>query len=175
MESLEQVLNQASNAEVISNVGGTKVVSFSDYVAIAEKDLREGYDKGQRTLNADGTSAKTRTKYAAVNPELFFLNRYRIKNGKLYVCTSYPNDNDTYRALRNQNTGRINMAHVPVFIFARQKDGSLVLERKATVSADEFVGTFTDRISTKDMQTIIAPLIDRYTTNTATEATEFPI
>lgn len=175
MGSLEQVLDQANNAKVISERGGTKVVSFSDYVAIAEKDLRQGYDPGQRTLNPDGSVAKTRTRYAAVNPDLFFANRYRIKQNKLFVATGYPSDNDTYRAIRTQNTGRINMAHVPVYIFSRTKDGELILERKATVSAEEFIGAFDGRISADDMQGLVVPLIDSYTTNTAQETSEFPI
>lgn len=174
MEGLEKTLHQANNAEVLGNVNGTPLVSFDDYRALAERDLRSGVDKGQRTTNPDGSFARTRSKYAAINPENLYANRYRVKTNKLFIATSYPSDNDTYRAIRSQNTGRISTAHVPVYIFAREKDGSLVLERKATVSADEFIGTFTLAVSTKDMHDIIAPLIDSYR-NTSTETTEFPI
>lgn len=174
METLEQVLHQANTAEVIGEINGTKLVGFSDYKAMAERDLRTGYDKGQRTTNPDGSFARTRTKYAAINPDNLYANRFRVKNSKLYVATSYPSDTETYRAIKNQNTGRISTAHVPVFIFARNKDGELVFERKATVSAEEFIGTFTTALSIQDMHDKIAPLIDA-NRNTATETSEFPI
>lgn len=173
MATTRQRLEQAENAEPIYTNGGTKIYSYEDYVALAEQGLRDHVDLGGRTLNADGSPARSKTPFAATNPERLYANRYRIKTNKLFLVTAYKGDTEAYRAISEQNSGRIHVAHLPAYVFARGKDNELVLERRAMVSQEEFVSAFTGSLSV-DLMKQIAPLIDNSTVgSTVTE--EMPL
>lgn len=154
-------LERAKEVKPIREESGTKIVSWDDYMDLAQTDLTKGYELGSRTMNPDGSFARTRAKYAAENIDNLYLNRYRVKNGKLWVVTAYPADTDSWRAIREQQTGRIFTTRVIAYVFVRPKDGDLLIDRKATVSAEEFIAEFNESL-TNEVMMQIAPLIDSY-------------
>ena len=63
-------LKRAENIHPLYEQNGVKVVSFEDQRAAAQAEITEGVDLGNRTVNADGTIARSRTKYAAITPTI---------------------------------------------------------------------------------------------------------
>ena len=143
----------------VSNVNGTPLVSFEKQRDVAVEAMKNRVDFPERTMNPDGTIAKTFYATAAVNMEQFYDNRYRVvEEGevkKIELVTAQTTDG--YRAIKDQSTGRVFQKLVPVYVFKRQgKD--LVFDKLSNVSDNEFISEFTHKLSADVMKDIL-PLI----------------
>lgn len=140
-------LKQAENIQPLYEQNGVKVVSFEDQKAAAQADLTEGFDLGTRTVNPDGTIARSRTKYAAINTDYLYLNRVKKVGTKMVVVVDY-------RAIREQDTGLVYLKNIPGYVFGRQ-DGEIVLEKIISVPDTEFVSEYTKQLKPEAMAKLI--------------------
>lgn len=161
--SLRDVLQAAERVSPIAESNGTKVVSFEDSSVMAQADLTNGVDLGNRTLNPDGSIARSRAPYAAVNLENFYANRYRKVGKVLRVVVDY-------RAIKEQASGKVYLKQIPYYEIARNEDGHLALRMVGMVADTEFVGAYTHKLSREAMAEIL-PLITGGIDVTADEIT----
>ena len=143
-------------AEVITNVKGTPIVSFPDQRDLGQAYLRDHVDVGLRKANPDGSIARSKYHSAAVNMDWFYDNRYRVVEGKyLQVITSQTDDG--WRAIKGIKSGRVGAKQVRVYEFVRENK-NLKFNKVVTVSDDEFISDFTDKLDKESMK-VILPLI----------------
>lgn len=154
--SILEILKMAESVEPIMEKNGMKIVNHDDAKILAAEEMIEGKrDIGVRTLNPDGSLARSRVGFAAVNEDSFYENRFRvIKDGKEQKVQIVVDR----RAIRDQSTGKIYTARVPAYQIKRE-DGRLKVEKILTVSDNEFIGEFVEKAGKKDMIEIM-PLLE---------------
>lgn len=157
--SLVDVLKEAEQVKPIDTINGMKIVPFETVPALAQAALVNDEDLGGRTMNLNGTVARSRCLFAAVNVDNLYINRYKMSKGKLYVITDY-------RAIKDQSSGRIYAKQIPAYVFGR-KEGELVLEKMDIVSDVEFVSDFTQKLSNEAMQKLMPLLVNSADIKTA--------
>ena len=150
--SLIDVLKEAESVQPIDTINGMKIVPFEHVPALAQAALVNNEDLGGRTMNLNGTVARSRCLFAAVNVDNLYINRYKVNKGKLYVITDY-------RAIKDQSSGRVYAKQIPAYVFVR-KDGEMVLEKMDIVSDTEFVSDYTNRLSNEAMQKLMPLLVN---------------
>lgn len=156
MSKVLETLKMAEAVQPLMEKNGIKVVNAEDARVLAEAEMIEGNpDTGVRTMNPNGTLARSRVTFAAVNEDSLYDNRFRkIKDGKeekIQVVVDH-------RAIKDQSTGKIYTARVTAYQIKRE-DGRLKLERVLTVSDVEFIGEFVEKAGKKDMVEIL-PLLE---------------
>lgn len=153
--SMTEIINKANKVKPIATQNGIPVVSFEDQMNLAQADLFEGtVGLGIREMNADGTFARSRATNVAVRPNAYFLNRYKVARGKLYVVTDY-------RAITEQATNAIYRKQIPAFQFARDKEtNELVFEKVVQISDAEFVADYTNTLDREAMEEILPLIMD---------------
>ena len=150
-KSINQILQDAENAEIIAiDDEGSKYVSFEDYVNLTTADTVNKGDLGLIPINPDGSPAGTPHKYVAVALDQLFINRYRVKDGKVEVVTDW-------WSINKQSSGQLPLSRIPCFVLARENK-KLVYEKTITVSADEFLSEFTGSLD-REAMTLILPLL----------------
>lgn len=149
-----ETLTRAAEIKPIAEVNGVKVVSFEDAAVLANA---EGYeptpDTGLRTFNPDGTLARTRKLTSAINPDVYFDNRYKLK-GKLgkemWIVSAFTPSG--YRAITEQARGQIFLKNIPCHVLVRDETTKeLKVDRVENVSDAEFVSDFTNKLSNELM------------------------
>lgn len=137
--AIKDMIERAEAVKPIAEVDGVQIVSFEDYrdTAVAEKVMGNG-DTGVRTMNPDGTVASSYHKYAAVNPELWFINRYKKDGKRLKVVTDY-------RAIKEQDSGRVYTSRVIAYVIERL-EGTLTCTGTEYITDEEFVKNFTHKL-----------------------------
>lgn len=162
-KKMVDVLKEAEEIKPLAEVNGIKVVSFDEAQTLNQsnlmrKEMGEETETGDRTFNPDGTIARSKTTVAAVNYDSMFANRYRMvkrrgDSNALEIVVDY-------RAIKEQERGRIYVQRIQSFIITRNKDGELELEQITTVSDRDFISEFTHKLNAKAMAEIY-PLITR--------------
>lgn len=152
-KTITEILNDAKEAKVIAiGPDGEQYVTFEDYVNCTVADVVEKRDLGLFEKNPDGSPAGTSKRWVAVSMEQLFLNRYSVKDDKLYIVTDW-------WCINEQQSGRIPIKNIPCYIIAR--DGKdLVLEKVVTISDHEFLTDFTGVLDNTAMAQVL-PLISR--------------
>lgn len=140
-------LKRAEEVKPLYEQNGVKVVSFEDQRAVAQAEIINDVDLGNRTVNPDGTVARSRTKYAAINVDHLYLNRYKQVGKKLFVVTDY-------RAIKEQPTGRIYSSQIKAFVFVREND-VLKKEKMTVISDKDFVSDYTKTLNPEAMAQLI--------------------
>lgn len=159
--SLIDVLKEAENVKPIDTINGMKIVPFESVPALAQAAIVNDEDLGGRTMNLNGTVARSKCLFAAVNVDNLYINRYKVVKGKLYVITDY-------RAIKDQASGRVYAKQIPAYVFVR-KDGEMVLEKMDIVSDTEFVSDYTNKLSNEAMQKLMPLLVNSADIKTADE------
>ena len=106
--------------------------------------------------NKDGSLASTGKTVHAVNPDYFFMNRYKVKGKKMILVSGHTSDG--YRCIKEQSSGRVFLKNIPAFVIARDADGKLYLDKQTVISDTEFISEFTAKLDNKSMAEIL-PLI----------------
>lgn len=152
MSELKDLMERVEQVQPVAETNGVKVVSFDQQRDMALLDYREGKsDLGTIQMNPDGTVARTPVKFAAVNLDIFYINRAKRVKDKLYVVTDY-------RAIMEQSTGTVYLKQIPTFVIKRDEHKALVLEKVVTVTDAEFVSDFTYILNQEAMAQIM-PLL----------------
>ena len=154
-QRLKELYDKIDNVQPLAEKDGERVVTFEDAALINSYEADEP-KIGTQTRNPDGSLARTGKTVHAVNPNYFFLNRYKVKGKKLHLVSGHTPTG--YRCIREQASGRIFVKSVPVYIISRNTDGKLEVEKATTVSDTEFISDFTNKLDNKSMAEIM-PLI----------------
>lgn len=157
---IEQLI-EAEDVKPIAEFNGIKVVTFEDGVKLTQKDILEAElagddtDIGAREINSNGLPARSKTKYAAVNTEKMFANRIRYieEDGtkKMQIVLDY-------RAISEQETGKIYLKRIPAYQIVR-KGKKLSVDKMITVDDSEFIAEFNNALNLNSMLEVL-PIID---------------
>lgn len=148
---MQKILDGAANAKPIAEINGQTALSFEDYTNVATADTFNQTELGLTKFNPDGTPARTNAKYVAINPENFFINRYRQVKKTVQIVVDY-------WCISEQETGKVPLRQIPCYVISRNEDGKLQLDKVITVSADEFLADFTKTLDRESMEQIL-PLL----------------
>lgn len=154
MGMMRDILNEADGVKPIAVAGGKKVYSFADANILNQADILEEraagrqIDLGEREVRPDGLYSRSHVKRAAIDPNVFFENRYR-KSGNAKSGTEYEVVTD-YRAIKEQASGQVYTNNVAVYVIGKSGDGASVKEVK-TISAEEFINGFKRKLDYSSM------------------------
>ena len=166
MSRILETMQKAQEVQPIAEKDGVKVVTFEDAVALNDADMLEPKEGIKtRAYNPDGTLARTNRTTTAMNVDLYFINRYKLKAKKLHVVTDY-------RAIKEQASGNCYLKQIPCYIFGRDDANNLVLEKVTTVGDTEFISDYINTLEPGAMAQLL-PLIASHGTNQTTS--ELPI
>lgn len=169
-DDMRELYAKADNVKPLAKKDGQVYVTFEDAAVL---NSLEAFDPqvgtGEQIRNADGSIASTGKTVHAINPEYFYLNRFKVKgtgaNRKLYVVSGH--EPIGFRCIREQEKGKIHIRTIPCYIFAREKTddkdeaGKLVLEKVTTISDTEFISDFTGTLENSAMAELL-PMIASY-------------
>lgn len=168
-QRLKELYEKVDNVKPLAEKDGKRVVTFEDAAIINSYEADEPRI-GTQTRNPDGSLASTGKTVHAVNPNYFFLNRYKVKGKKLHLVSGHTPAG--YRCIREQASGRVFLKSIPVYIIVRNGDGKLEVEKATTVSDAEFISEFTNTLNNASMAEVL-PLIAKYGSDVT--ADEMPI
>lgn len=151
VQELRELLDRAEKITPVKVENGIKIVSFENQRDAATMDAmnQTGLDTVQ--FNPDGTVARTPVKFAAVNLDSYYINRYKRVKDAYYVVNDY-------RAIREQADGSVYLKVIPAFVIKRNEQKQLYLEKVVTISDTEFVTDFVHSLNRESMAQIL-PLI----------------
>lgn len=171
------VLKKAEAVKPYAEKNGTKIVNFEDAASLTNAEMIEATpDTGNVTLNPDGSIARSKVLVAAINPDSYFDNRYKLKGKmgerEMWIVSAF--EPFGYRAIKEQASGKVHAAIIPCHVVVRDKEsGQLKVTKVETVSDSEFVSDFTNKLSNERMAEI-QKIISEYGSDlTATD--EMPI
>lgn len=155
---------------IIAEKDGEVYVNFHDASILNSADAYDTEDTGLIQRNRDGSVASIGKRVHAVNPDFFFLNRYRVKTfgkgKKLYVVSGHTSEG--FRLIQEQPTGRCFIKTIPVAVISRDSEtGKLTFEKMDTVSESEFISEFTKTLDNKSMAEILPLIVDKGSTISA--------
>lgn len=155
---------------IIAEKDGEVYVNFHDASVLNSAEAYDSEGTGFIQRNKDGSVASIGKKIHAVNPDFFFLNRYRVKKygtvKKMYVVSGHTSDG--FRLIQEQSTGRCFIKTIPVAVISRNSEsGKLVFEKMDTVTESEFISEFTKTLDNKSMAEILPLIVDKGSNITA--------
>ena len=157
--SMKDVLETAEKVEPLAKVNGVEIMSFRDANAKTQADMVENApDPGIRTMNPDGTVARSYTRYAGVNIERILEEEDGDgnKKKKLQVVVDH-------RACDEQASGRVYLNLIPAYVISRGYQKKLKIERVETISREDFVKNFSRKLDREAMNDILPLIADRVT------------
>lgn len=165
-ERMKELYEKVDKVRPLAEKDGQVYVTFEDAAVLNSYNADEP-KTGMQTRNPDGSLASTGKRVIAVNPDYFFANRYKVKGKKMYVVSGHTAEG--YRCIKEQETGRVFLKHIPVYVIARDADGKLMVEKATVVSDTEFISEFTNKLDNSSMAEIL-PLIASYGSNVTPSA-----
>ena len=154
-ERMKELYEKVDNVKPLAEKDGEVFVTFEDAAVLNSYNADEP-NTGMQTRNRDGSLASTGKTVHAVNPDYFFMNRYKVKGKKLIIVSGHTTDG--YRCIKEQSSGRVFLKTIPAYVIARDSDGKLFLEKQIVISDTEFISEFTNKLDNKSMAEIL-PLI----------------
>lgn len=147
---------------IIAEKDGEVYASFHDASILNSVAAYEGGGTGFIQKNPDGSVASTGKTIHAMNPDYYFMNRYKVKGtGKqkrLWVVSAHTPEG--FRVITEQETGRTYIKTIPCSVIMRDEDGNLALDKITTISESEFM-TYTQRLTNTTMAEILPLIVDR--------------
>lgn len=158
-ERMRQLYEKADNIVPLAEKDGQLFVTFEDAAVLNSLNAEDNQGTGIQLRNPDGSLASTGKTVHAINPDYFFLNRYKVKGKKLHVVSGH--EPTGYRCIREQSRGRTFVKNIPCYVFARNEDKEIVLEKRILISDSEFISDFTNTLDHKSMAELL-PLITEH-------------
>lgn len=153
---IREIIERADKAQPITEINGVKLTTYQDQTSLASAESAMGVGLDLPEFNPDGTIASTPTKWAAVNTEIFFDNRFRKVEDEYHVVCALKD----YLALKGLKDGRLPYQQVTADVIVADKNGKPKYKSTVTVTDAEFVETFTDKFSREDMAKILPILME---------------
>lgn len=171
MDFIQQVV-EATKSEPIAVLDGVKIYTFAEAQKANSRKLynekmagRKMPDFGAREEKDNGLGyTRSKGSVVAVNPKQFFANRAQkvqrygvdVATGKEVEETIWEVVND-YRAIKDKDSGKVYTNTIQVYVIGRE-DGKVKILSQKTISDEEFVNGYKERLSTKAMLTIIGAI-----------------
>lgn len=157
MSRITDALDEAKRVKPIAVRNGTKVVDVRDaQAAMAGELLDPTPDLGQRTLNRDGSIARSRVLIAQISKAYLYDNRYKKQGTKgvgydeIWVVPAI--DPKGYRAV----VSGLQDKDIPVYRITKDKDtGDFKLAGKTTIDYQKFHSDFNNKLSEESMAKIM--------------------
>ena len=169
-KEITEALDRADNATPIAEFSGIKIMSFEDCVAMTKADAITGddVDVSDRIMNDNtGLPARSKTRYAAVNPDKMLANRVRyIENEEGKKVMQVVVDK---RAILEQQRGTVYAKRLVCYEIMRDKNKNLAFNRVTDIEDKEFVSEFITSLDNRSMLEIL-PLIDGVSNEITREA-----
>lgn len=155
--NIREIIENADKVEPIAVKNGTKVVAPSDARdLLIEELLNPTPDIGQRTLNPNGTIARSRTVVSQLSPAFLYDNRYKIQGVKgagyneLWLIPAASTKG--FRAIIQHMEDK----EIPVYRISKDKDsGEYILVGKTTVDYQKYHSEFTNKLDEESMKKIM--------------------
>lgn len=154
-QRMKELYEKVDNIRPLAEKDGEVFVTFEDAAVLNSYNADEP-NTGMQTRNPDGTLASTGKTVHAVNPDYFFMNRYKVKGKKMILVSGHTTDG--YRCIKEQASGRVFLKAIPAYIIVRDSEGNLALEKQTVISDTEFISEFTNKLDNKSMAEVL-PLI----------------
>lgn len=148
---LRELIDRGDSIKPLKEENGIKIVSFEEQRDAATLDAMNNTGLDTVQYNRDGTVARTPVKYAAVNLDSYYINRYKRVKDAYYIVADY-------RAIKDQADGNIYLKQIPAYVIKRGDDKKLFLEKVVTISDTEFVADYTHSLNREAMAQVL-PLI----------------
>lgn len=158
-QEIREALEMADNAKPYAEFSGIKIMSYEDCVAMTKADAITGddVDASERIMDENtGLPARSRTRYAAVNPDKMFNNRIRYIERDDEKIMQVVIDK---RAINEQHTGMVYQKRIVCYEIKRNSKKELEFVRVSDIEDREFIADFTTRLDNASMVEIL-PLID---------------
>lgn len=162
MVDIREVIRNADKVEPIAEKNGTKIVDPADARdLLIEELIQPTPDIGQRTLNRDGSIARSRTLVAQVSKAYLYDNRYKIQGVKgagfnelwLVPAASLKGFRVIIKNMEDKD--------IPVYRISKDKDtGEYFLVGKTTVDYQKFHSEFTNKLDEESMKKIMPLFIN---------------
>ena len=159
-ERMTELFDKADMITPMAEKDGQIYVNFDEAATMNSLNMMNEAKTGMQVRNKDGSIASTGKTVHAVNPDYFFMNRYKKKNKTTLLVVSGHNPVG-YRCIKEQETGKIHIKSIPVYVFVRADDGEIKLDKMATVSDSEFISDFTNTLTHKAFAELL-PMITSY-------------
>ena len=155
-----ELFDKADKVKPMAEKDGQVFVTFDEASTLNSLNMMNEAKTGMQLRNRDGSLASTGKTVHAINPDYFFLNRYKKKNKTTLLVVS-GHEEVGYRCIREQETGKIHIKTIPCYVFVRTDSGELKIDKVATVSDTEFISDFTNTLTHKAFAELL-PLITSY-------------
>lgn len=160
MSRITDALDKAREVKPVAIKNGTKIVDAKDASAAVQGELLDPTpDIGQRTMNPDGTIARSRVVVSQVSLNYLYDNRYKYQGTKgpgfneIWVVPAI--DPKGFRAVVSGMEDK----DIPVYRITKDKDTlEFTLAGKTTVDYQKFHSDFTNKLSRESMEKIL-PLL----------------
>lgn len=152
MSNLQEIIDKTKDVKPVAEHNGVSIVSFEEQRDLAQLNKLENPGLETIQMNPDGTVARTPVRFAAVNLDNFYINRYKRVKDALYIVTDY-------RAIQEQSGGNIYAKQLAAFVVKRDADKKLILDKVVTVSDTEFIADFTHTLNREAMAQIMPLLV----------------
>lgn len=150
---LRDLIDRSENIKPIAESNGVKIVSFGEQRDAATMDAMNNTGLDTVQYNQDGTVARTPVKYAAVNLDSYYMNRFKRVKDAYHIVTDK-------RAIKEQASGSVYLKVIPAFVVKRNEDKDLYLEKVVTISDIEFIADFTQSLDRESMAQIVPLLVN---------------
>lgn len=173
MSRMKELLSEAEDAKAIATIDGKDVMDFQSIQKVnrAELAIGEDEDLGDRNVNPDGlTYASSKVKRTAIDPDVYFANRYKriveteeipgkkeldpptvLEKIKYQVVTDY-------RAIQEQASGALYKANIVAYVVEKNTKGQLEITGQELVSEFDFVNNFGRKLKNEDMKKIASAI-----------------
>lgn len=158
MSRITDALDKAKQVKPIAERNGVKIVATQDAKdAMAGELLDPTEDLGVRTLNSDGSIARSRTIISQISTSMIYDNRFKKQGTKgvgydeVWVVPAL--DPKGFRAVIQGMEDK----NIPVYRISKSKDEphDFILVGKTTVDYQKFHSEFTHKLSEESMKKII--------------------
>lgn len=154
ISELKDMIDRTEKIEPVTVINGVKVVEFSEQRDLATMEAMAGHNTLETLqMNPDGTVARTPVRYAAVNLDFYYINRYKKVKNSLYIVTDF-------RAIQEQQKdGVIYAKQLLAYVVTRDEaTKALKLDKTVMISDAEFVSDYTHILNREAMAQIV-PLL----------------
>lgn len=162
MVNIREVIENADKVEPIAVKNGTKIVDPADAKdLLIEELIQPTPDIGQRTMNRDGSIARSRTLVSQMSKAYLYDNRYKIQGVKgagynelwLIPAASVKGFRVIIQGMEDKD--------IPVYRISKDKDsGKYILVGKTTVDYQKYHSEFKDKLDEDSMKAIMPLFIN---------------
>lgn len=153
-KTMFQAVQDAEKVKPFAELNGKPVVTFEEYNDLVSRDHYMKAVPGIIPVDDRGLPTASLTNYVAMNPDVMFLNRYRVVKDRGKQVLQIVIDR---RAIDEQPRGMVYRANLPAICLVREED-ELKYDKTVLVSDKEFLSEFTHHLSNETMSEI-APLL----------------